>query len=138
MGPTRVAASLVFARCEITSHTPEKPRHRNARSTRPETNDLDGVRNEVRSLGPICSVMAAYRLGGILDSVAKEKGCVTKPATELGLHGKHNAEGNLVRGMALRMLLESVLRNSQALRGGAEPKSEGLLSCNIRAGLLVF
>ena len=28
---------------------------------------------------------------GILDSVAKEKGCVAKPATELCLHGKHNA-----------------------------------------------
>ena len=112
------------------------------------------MRNEVRSLGPICWVMAAYRLGGILDSVAKEKGYVAKPATELGLHGKHNAEGNLVRGMALRMLLESVLRNPQALRGDlhlspqgfaaalrrgrAEPKSEDVLSCNIRAGLLVF
>ena len=70
--------------------------------------------------------MAAYRLGGILDSVAKEKGCVAKPATELCLHGKHNAEGKLVRGMALRMLLESVLRNPQALRGDLHLSPQGL------------
>ena len=63
---------------------------------------------------------------GILDSVAKEKGCVAKPATELCLHGTHNAEGNLVRGMALRMLLESVLRNPQALRGDLHLSPQGL------------
>ena len=63
--------------------------------------------------------MAAYRLGGILDSVAKEKGCVAKPATELGLHGKHNAEGNLVRGMALVVFQMVALIAEGTSRAGA-------------------